>query len=68
MKKEIFFGKIFQEVLGISPSDVDNHFSNFRKAHSRFPQIISSLDENVIDAEGNVISEESIFQIIEEMK
>jgi hypothetical protein len=68
MKVEKFFGSIFQEICGINPIRVHKHFKDFRKSYQKLPQLINSLDSDVTDSTGKVLSQNEILKLIDEMK
>lgn len=68
MKTEEFLSLILNEVLGVDKREVDKHFKEFRKSHRQFPLIIGSLEQEVVDNDGNSIKDNCILQLVEELK
>ena len=68
MKTEKLLILILCEVCGVNRIKVEKHFKEFRKLHHQFPQIIDSLEQEVVDTDGNIITDGRIMQLVEELK
>lgn len=69
MKTEQFYSLILQEIFGVSKTEADKHFKDFKRARRRFPKIAEALlEKDVVDQDGNILEDVDIFLLIDELK
>jgi hypothetical protein len=67
MKAEELIRLTMQRLMNIDAPGIDEHLKRFRKSFKRFPGVIDSLDREVVDKEGNPVSEKEILQSFDDL-
>lgn len=67
MKAQELIRLTMQRLINIDAPDIDKHLKKFRKNFRRFPAVIDSLDREVVDKEGNSVSEREILQSLDDL-
>ena len=67
MKAEELIRLTMQRLMNIDAPVIDEHLKRFRKSFKRFPGVIDSLDREVVDKEGNPVSENEILQSFDDL-
>jgi hypothetical protein len=68
MKTEEFFRIVLGQVFDVDKQQIGKHFKEFKRNFAKLPITIESLQNDVKDQNGNVLSDDQINQYIEELR
>lgn len=68
MKTEIFFRLALERVYNVEKKQIDKHFKEFKRSFAKLPNALESLQDEVVDPNGNALNEDQINQYIEDLK
>jgi hypothetical protein len=67
MKAEDLVRLTMQRLMNIDALVIDEHLKRFRKNFKRFPGVIDSLGQEVIDKQGNPVSQKEVLQSLDDL-